>query len=783
MKRIAALFVFVPFCIAAAPLAAPWAENRLVYGVNLPHDRDGLKDDGDYFPDPWLAKVAEAGMNGVWLRVKLRELAETSFTKRPEGAAARFRRLNALIAKCARHNLKVWLMGNEPIPFRPGDPLLKEHPEFGGQTFTWITWTLWCPSEPNTLKYLEESFRDVFAQAPGLGGFINISYGEGLSTCLDGYVDSENQLATADPFNCRRCAGRPPWELHRDAAAAIVRGIRASNPSARYISWFYQPTEHPTRLPWVADCARHVPAGCTLMYNFESGALRRQCGAFRTGGDYWLSFPGPAAPFAGVAAAAKEAGSRLGAKIQTCNSHELATLPYIPAPGLLYRKYKAMHECGVRDVMQCWYFGGDPGLMLEAAGALSREDFSDGEEAFLTRFASAKWGEDAGTMARVWREFTDAYSNYPMSNLMQYYGPFHTGAMWPLHAYVVMTDLPRSWWPNEPEAGDMIGECLERHTLDEAELLAGKMADGTRAVDASGADVLAALAAKYAGDRKRMLDLGILRAFRLHCRAALETFKFYRFRRDAISASRHGKDFARAVECVRGMRESAATRIAIARELLPLAEADERIGFHAEAAKRTYTPERLKAVVPQLEKTISELDAISAEIAAGRPYPMSERERTAAVVERGKACAFGASGESFAVERRPGGDVVVRGTCAAARKGIALVTWDEAATLFPRRFFIPSPGTGRFVSMPGGSDGAEAETKRAANGGWTFELRLRAEEWNHDPVLAPRWLALLDDTYLPQRTSRYLWPTTLESPMYHLCLYWIDGKGMGRIGD
>ena len=767
----------------AAPLPEPWVENRLVYGVNLPHDRDGLKDDGDYFPDDWLAKVARDGMSGVWLRVKLRELTETSFTKRPEGAAARLRRLNALIAKCARHNLKVWLMGNEPIPFRQGDPLLNEHPEFGGQTFTWINWTLWCPSEPNTLRYLEESFRDLFAQVPGLGGFVNISYGEGLSTCLDGYVDAESQTATADPFNCRRCAGRPPWQLHRDAAAAIVRGMRASNPDARYISWFYQPTEYPTRLPWVADCARHVPDGCTLMYNFESGAFRRQCGSFRTGGDYWLSFPGPATPFADVANAAKESGSRLGAKIQTCNSHELATLPYIPAPGLLYRKYKAMHECGVRDVMQCWYFGGDPGLMLEAAGALSREDFSDDEESFLTRFASAKWGDDAAVMARVWREFTDAYSEYPMSNLMQYYGPFHTGVVWPLHASVVMTDLPRSWWPNEPEAGDMIGECLERHTLDEAELLAGRMADGTRAMDAAGGDVLAALAAKYAADKERLLDIGILRAFRLHCRAAHETFRFYRLRRDAISASRHGRDFARAAECVRGMRDAAKTRIAIANELLPLAEADGRIGFHAEAAKRTYTPEKLKAIVPALERTVSELDDIGAELAAGRPYPFSERERSAVTAQTGAVCWFGGGGETFTVERRADGDVVIRANCAAGRKAVALTAWDEAATLFPRRYFVPAPGTGKFVALPSGSAEASVETMSAADGGWTFELRLRAAAWNHDPVLAPRWLALLDDTYLPQRMSRYLWPTVLESPMYHLCLHWIDGSGMGRIGD
>lgn len=329
----------------------------------------------------------------------------------------------------------------------------------------------------------------------------------------------------------------------------------------------------------------------------------------------------------------------------------------------------------------------------------------------------------------------------------------------------------------------MIGECLERHTLDEAELLSGKMADGTRAVGDGGEDVLAALAAKYAGDRERMLDIGMLRAFRLHCRAAYETFRFYRLRRDAIAASRYACDFARAAKCVRGMREAVAARIAVARELLPLAEADERIGFHAEAAKRNYDPESLKAIVPKLEKTVAALDLIAAELSAGRPYPLSERERTAALAANGEKCGFGAAGESFTVERRDDGDVVIRGTCAAERKGIGLVMWDDAATVFPRRFYVAAPGEGRFVAKPGGIDGAEAETKRAPDGGWTFSLHLRAAAWNHEPVLAPRWLALMEDTYPVQRVSRYLWPTALESPMYHLCLHWIDGKGMGRIGD
>ena len=44
------------------------------------------------------------------------------------------------------------------------------------------------------------------------------------------------------------------------------------------------------------------------------------------------------------AEACREAVSRPAAKIQVSVSHEMATVPHVPVPGLLYRKFKAMKE-------------------------------------------------------------------------------------------------------------------------------------------------------------------------------------------------------------------------------------------------------------------------------------------------------------------------------------------------------------------------------------------------------------------------------------------------------
>ena len=66
------------------------------------------------------------------------------------------------------------------------------------------------------------------------------------------------------------------------------------------------------------------------------------------------------------------------AKMQVCCSHEIASVPYIPTPGIIFKKFAAAHALGVTGVMECWYFGNYPSLMSKAAGELAFEnDFSD----------------------------------------------------------------------------------------------------------------------------------------------------------------------------------------------------------------------------------------------------------------------------------------------------------------------------------------------------------------------------------------------------------------------
>lgn len=643
--------------IAAGDLTSttrkPWLKHRIsrCYFSPIkrpPANRDELMDDVDYYPDAYLNRLAHEGVNGIWLTAEWRELAATSFCPRDPSAERRLAKLHRTVEKCARYGIRVWLFGIEPKGALPDDPLRRERKDLFGEQTWYEQRAVWCPSSPDALRYVEESVRDIFTRVPGLGGVLLIANGERPTTCL----------STIDPVaggaaHCPRCAAVPAEELFERTAQAVVRGLRAAGSSADYMAWFYHPQPPEMRADWVGRIPSHAPEGTILAYNFESGALRDQLEHPRHGGDYWLSFVGPSDPFTRVAEAARAAQTPLAAKIQVGCSHECATLPYVPVPGLLYRKYRAMRETGVTSVLQCWYFGNYPGVMNKAAGELAFETFADDEASFLRRLAKPEWGEDAERMADIWRRLSDAYAHYPLSNQMQYYGPFHAGLAWPLLADVSLAPLAPNWKPSAWASGDLIGEALDNHALAEAAELARRMDAGAAALT----DDLAALAGRWKDDRERTLDLNVIRTLQLHFASAADVLSFYRDRAEALEASRVRHDPAAALRALSRMKETVLREERLTAEMIPLAEADARLGFHSEAETHQYFPAKLRWRLDGLSDTTERIDSIAATIKDGREYPESDFERSRPSCTMDGEWTKGARNVSFSVRPTEAGDV------------------------------------------------------------------------------------------------------------------------------
>ena len=765
--------------VAAGDLAPtvrrPWLRNRIsrcFFGPikRPPFNRDELMDDVDYYPDEYLNRLAHEGINGLWLTVELRNIVKTSFNERDKDAPRRIAKLRRTVEKCRRYGIRTWIFCIEPRRLEDGDPLLAKFPEDAFSPAAWGMGKVFCTAHPLVRRYVEEAFKDLFEQVPGLPGVLNISHGERPTTCL-------SKISAVDGTGCAcpRCAKLEPWQVHWNTASAVVKGMRAANPQAEFISWFYQPYVEHERADWVAEVARHLPEGVTMIYNFESGAIKEQLGRYRPGGDYGLSYTGPAPAFEKVASASREADGKIGAKIQVGCSHECATVPFVPVPGLLYRKYRAMKAMRCTTVMQCWYFGNYPGVMNKAAGELAFSEFAENEDAFLLKLARPEWGEDAATVAKMWKDFSDAYANYPLSNDMQYYGPFHAGVAWPLLPGVGMRKLGRTWKPEDEPSGDVIGECLENHTLDEAAILAERMRVGSEARDADGNDVIAVLERKYAGDRDRLRDLGVIRALKLLFASGSDIFEFYRLREEAISASRFERDPAKALAAVEGMRARVLREKEVTAAMLQLAEGDSRLGFHSEAESHQFHAKKLVWRQKALDGALGELDRIAAVVKSGEQYPLSAYERDAPAVRCGEMVRT-SKGVAFAVRHLPNGDFELSGASPTARPfGVQLV--NVCATAWPYRLMLGPTGCElphRNVVAPQAV--VKTYVTRKQEDGWAFRLVLDARGWNGRAVRRPGWIHV-------SQGGRSLWPREGEGANERLNLGAVSPSQYGRIAD
>ncbi len=546
-----------------------------------PFNRDELLDDIDYYPEDYLNRLAAEGVNGLWISVCWSELSDAGFEPKDRSADRRLAKLRRTVEKCRRYGIRIWLFSIEPESRFPGDPLLKKFPELAGaRGYDRICI---CPSSRTAERYISETLHSIFAAVPGLGGLINIMLGEHITSCL-----SSTPLEKDAPVLCPRCGPRSKGEVFHSLTEAMMRGIRSASPDAGLIAWLYLPSEH-VKAPWVHELAAAAPRGVTVMANFESAGMLRQLERIRRSGDYWLSYAGPGEDFRRFAAAARKSGTRLGAKLQTGCSHEVATVPFVPVPGLLYRKYRKLRELGVGDVLCCWYFGGNPGLMNRCAGKLAEEKIPGSEAAFLRASAAESWGDSADQVVRAWQEFGSAYRNYPFSNMMQYYGPAHAGVVWTLSEVVKTLPLAPTWQTGFPLEGDTVGECLGNYTLEEAVELTGRLADGWE----RGNRLLKPLRHKFGGDPERRLEMDIAEALEIQFGSMHGILKFYDLRRRLYCGS---------ADAGKAMAEIAAGELKRRRRLLELCREEPLLGFHPEAECHLYDAEKLRASMPALEK-------------------------------------------------------------------------------------------------------------------------------------------------------------------------------------
>jgi hypothetical protein len=594
-----------------------------------PLNRDELADDVDYYPDEYLNRLASEGVNGLWLTVGFRDLCPSElFPGYGKDSAKRLAKLRSTALKCARYGIKIYVFCIEPQGFGENPEYLNSlsyleaNPEFKGHVENgWAVF--FCPSTDKAKTYLEDSAYHIFSKVPELGGLIDINLGERPTHC---YSSTENFFHC----NCPRCSKRQPWEVFADVTSSISSGMRRANPQAEMISWLYTPYmfEHKGKsiedhFQVMRDISAHVPENVTLQVNFESNGKALQLGRERTALDYWLAWPGPSEIFKDCARAAVKSGARMSAKIQVGCSHEVATVPFIPVPGNLHEKYRAMRDLGVSSVMQCWYFGNYPGLMNKAAGELSFFPFPDKEDDFLLSLAKIDWGKNAAKVSRAWKLFQKSYSEFPVNLPFTWYGPVHHSVVWPLHLMPVDQAISPSWKFTFPlVSGDRIGESIcFGHTLDEVLTLLRRMDKFW----AAGVKIMESVEGAYQNSPQRLQDISLGKALGLQINSSLNVFTFYDLREKLPYIKK-----AAQIQSLGKMQGLVEREMENSLKLKKLCETDSRLGFHSEAEGYKYFAEKLewranllrdliKTDFPQVQKMIESGDPLFPSYTGARP--------------------------------------------------------------------------------------------------------------------------------------------------------------------
>jgi len=541
-----------------------------------------LDDDTDYYPEAYLCRLMHDGINGLWIGANFRDLLKSDiFPEYGQDGARKLGKLRTIIARCRKYGIGIYLFSVEPASVYRNEPLRKR-PDLHGGT----AWPggLFCASTDEFKAYIRQSITRLFAELPDLKGFINITVGE----CLSGCGSSVN-------FNCPRCQEKYGTQAATLAAtekmfADIMKEVA---PQAEFISWTY------AQRGWTKESLHESlelrDPSVINMQNFEDDGTQMQLGRERRLFDYWLAYVGPGRIMADSVGVNNRRGVKTYAKLQICTSFDFSSVPYIPAPGILYDKFSYMHANGITGALLCWYFGNYPGLMNKAACELAFEPFTGTKHEFLVSLAALYWGNEAEKVANAWEAFEESYRSIPLNKAFEWFSPMVDSPAAPLHLKPVDLPMPGSWKVTEMVGSDRIGESLvDGHTIEEAIELTNIMRERWQC----GMDYLNAISDRGA---PALIDQKVIAsAIEILIDSCSNVIRFYALRRHLGI----GKGDASAV--LDEMENLARREIENSRRLIPLCEQFPYLGYQSEANGFKFFPEKLEWRIELIEKCLAE---------------------------------------------------------------------------------------------------------------------------------------------------------------------------------
>lgn len=384
---------------------------RFIYSYFASYGDPLLHAELDPYPDGLLQRLSALGVNGVWLHVVLRNLAPggPDFPEFGEGHEKRLENLRALVARAKKYGMGIYLYINEPRAMP--EEFFRNRPDMAGVKEG--DFRTMCTSDPRVRRWLHDSLKFVFQQVPDLAGVFTISASENLTSCA----------SHGRRKDCPRCATRTDDEIIAEVNRVIEEGVHAGNPNARVIVWDWGWHGHGD----ASSLIRLLPRSVWLMsvsewsQPFERGGVKLQVG------EYSISVPGPGPRAIQHWAVARDCGLKTVAKVQFNITWELAAVPFLPVLDLVAEHCDRLNRHQIDGMMLTWTLGGYPSPNLAVASR-----FAADRAATVDTVLDAVAGDRYGTRAipvvrRAWRQFSEAFREYPYDIRVLYCGPQQMG--------------------------------------------------------------------------------------------------------------------------------------------------------------------------------------------------------------------------------------------------------------------------------------------------------------------------------------------------------------------
>ena len=569
---------------------------------------DDVLNSAEYYTDAALAELAGAGFTGIWVFAELYNLMRSSVF--PElnraGAEERVAALQVLIDRARRHGIGVYLYFNEPMGIANDHPFWTTHPELRGAE-KWRCYAL-CTSTPAVQAFFRQALESVFADLRALAGVILITGSEGLTNCW-----SKHTTRPGDPPPaCPRCSVREPAEvvlelLHiwADVSRNHPTPFRVLAWNWEWVLWYPDP-----QLPLTA----HLPAGVELLLGYEMGGTRTWHDRTIYVGEYALSFPGPAQQFLDTCAVAAEHGIPVHAKIELSNTHEMCSVPNLPVLRTLHGRFVTLTAQAVAGIMYNWTMSGRFSLNTFAMQFFLRDPARFmAEDVFLDALATEYFGCPATDgVVHAWRQFSDAFTEYPFCVQALYNGPHNDAPARLLSLHFTGTPIGRSYMNDA--LGDDLSRLVGDFFEDRQSFTLDELIDGFRRLgDAWEAGIPSYAAALEADDagitdaqrRHRHEELGCARMIGIQVRSVVNVLRFFQAQQRAMQT--HGLTAPCEIPPDDALATIMAEEIANITAALPLLDADPRLGYHQDTGGYKYNAEMVRAKIQRIEAELAHI--------------------------------------------------------------------------------------------------------------------------------------------------------------------------------